>query len=115
MKQAILQALAYPRFLVTGHLDLLDCEHAGQYSHDDGVCTECYQAGECEWLYDHATYLSLEERSLEELEAALAFAMGYVDARVTGLGHPTRTCGCEACRWLRKSRKLYDRVVILLF
>ena len=111
MKETIIEALAYPRSLVRGDMDLDGCQHAGNYLGNRRDCDQCDQGAECEWLYSNDEFVALASKPLEELEGALEFAIGYVDARVTRARHKPRKCQCEACTWLRRTRRLLDRVL----
>ena len=111
MKREIIKALAYPVSLARGGIDLHDCDHCGHYDETGSDCSQCVQAPECEWLRGHDEFASLEEKSLEELESALQFALGLVAAQITHWGHAPRVCRCEACAWLRQAQRLFERVV----
>lgn len=111
MKARIIEVLAHPRALVTGEQDLEDCHHNGLYSLRHGDCSACPQGPECRWLYQHGEYAALEDKSLAQLEEALAFALGYVDSRILEWGHDCVHCKCEHCAWLRAARRLYDQLL----
>ena len=111
MKTSIIAALAYPLNLVNGEQDLEECGHNGLFSSRSGDCSACPQGPECHWLYRHGEYVDLEGKSLPELEDALAFTIGYVDSKSIEWQHNSASCKCEACAWLRSSRRLYDQVL----
>ena len=108
MKQRIIEALAYPRVLVRNQIDPSECSHNGHFNTMDGECQDCYHNAECEWLHSNDEFVALQSKSAEELEGALEFAIGFVDALCTRRGHQTRTCGCEACIWLRDTEQLFN-------
>lgn len=112
MKAEIIEALAYPRRLVSGEQDLEECRHAGLFSSGHSDCNACHQGPECHWLYQHGEYTDLNSKSLPDLEEALAFMVGYVDSKILEWQHDAH-CKCEACTWLYSARRLYDRVLAM--
>lgn len=113
MKEEIIKALVFPRAMIRGEIAIDDCPHAGNFSSQDVVCQECHCGAECEWLFSNDELVALEEKSLEELEGALEFAVGYVDARIMYLGHEATNCRCHACRWLKTGMALVDQVATM--
>jgi len=111
MKARIIATLAYPRSLVSGEQDLEDCRHNGLFASRSGDCNACHQGPECHWLYQHGEYSDLAGKSLQQLEDALAFTIGYVDSKILEWQHSRASCKCDACTWLRSSRRLYDQVL----
>ncbi len=111
MKTRIIAALAYPRSLVGGEQDLEECGHNGMFASRSGDCNTCHQGPECHWLYQYGEYADLEGKSLRQLEDALAFTIGYVDSKILEWRHNRADCKCEACAWLRNSRRLYDQLL----
>lgn len=110
MKKEVIIALMFPRTLIRGEIAPVECPHAGNYAPKDRRCLECYCGAECEWLFSNDEFVALEEKSLDELEGALEFAVGYVDAQVLRLGHNTSTCRCDACAWLKTGMSLIDQI-----
>jgi hypothetical protein len=108
MKEKIITALNFPRSLIRGEIDTVDCPHAGNYAGRDPECLACMQGAECEWLNGSDEAVPLALKTQEELEGALEFALGYVDAQVMLWGHNRRNCRCDACKWLRSSQRLFD-------
>ncbi len=109
MKQKIIQALAYPRRLMRGSVELQNCSHSGHFSQSDGECGDCYYGLECAWLFSNDENVSVEEKPLEALREALEQCHGYVDARTTEWGHDNTRCDCDACCWLRNADDLISR------
>ncbi|MDJ0860782.1 MAG: hypothetical protein QNJ87_13030 [Gammaproteobacteria bacterium] len=109
MKQKIIQALAYPRRLMRGSVELQNCSHSGHFSQSDGECGDCYYGLECAWLFSNDENVSVEEKPLEALREALEHCHGYVDARTTEWGHDNTRCDCDACCWLRNADDLISR------
>ncbi|MGF1612818.1 MAG: hypothetical protein ACFCVA_02615 [Gammaproteobacteria bacterium] len=113
IKRAIIKALVFPRALIRGEISIEECPHAGNFCPQDRECQECHCGAECEWLFSSDESVALEEKSLDELEGALEFAVGYVDARIMRLGHEASTCHCRACSWLTSGMALVDQVAAL--
>lgn len=113
MKEEIIEALVFPRAVIRGEISIEECPHAGNFSPQDVVCQECHCGAECEWLFSNDESVALAEKSLDELEGALEFAVGYVDARILRLGHKATNCHCHACTWLKTGIALIDQVAAL--
>ena len=109
MKQALIDALKYPRELVRTNLELDECPHAGLYDNEDGKCIACPQQSECEWLYHNEGFAALEKKPIAEILTALEIASDYVAAQVTYWEHDSRRCGCTSCSWLRDALRLVDQ------
>ena len=106
MREKLIRALSYPRFLVRDHLDLDECDFHGAYDPTCPQCRVCHQEPECQWLISNDEFAALEERKVAELIRAVELAVVYVDARVSFWEHNRRECVCDACRWLRSTRQL---------
>lgn len=113
MKEEIIKALVFPRAMIRGEIAIEECPHAGNFCWQDVACQRCDCGAECEWLFSNDELVALEEKSLEELEGALEFAVGYVDARITRLGHESANCRCHACTWLKTGMALVDQVAAM--
>lgn len=113
VKEEIIKALVFPRAVIRGEIALEECPHAGNFSPQDIACQECHCGAECEWLFSNDELVALEEKSLDELEGALEFAVGYVDARIMRLGHEVTNCHCRTCAWLRTGMALIDQVAAM--
>ncbi|MFZ0256939.1 MAG: hypothetical protein WAN46_15140 [Gammaproteobacteria bacterium] len=113
MKEEIIKALGFPRAVICGAISIEECPHAGNFSPQDVECKNCRCGAECEWLFSNDELVALEEKSLDELEGALEFAVGYVDARIMRLGHQTTNCHCHACTWLKTGMALVDQVAAM--
>jgi hypothetical protein len=108
MRQALIQALTYPRELVRNNLELDECPHAGLYDDEDGRCIACPQQSECEWLYHNEAFAALEKRPIADIRAAVEIAADYVTAQVAYWEHDSRRCRCTSCSWLRNALRLID-------
>lgn len=113
VKEQIMKALEFPRAVICGAISTEECPHAGNFSPQDVGCKDCRCSAECEWLFSNDELVALEEKSLDELEGALEFALGYVDARIMRLGHQTTNCHCHACTWLKTGMALVDQVAAM--
>ena len=113
MKEEIIKALVFPRAVIRGEISIEACPHAGNFAPQDARCRECHCGAECEWLCSNDEFVALEQKSLDELEGALEFAVGYVDARIMRLGHEATNCRCHACTWLKTGMALVDQVATM--
>ncbi len=104
VKEQFLQALEFPRLLIRKNVDLRDCRFNGHYVGELG-CRLCDAAIECKWLTHHDEFSGLASKPLDEIAAAVDFAMHFVEALVMESQHPVDACTCEACAWLRATRR----------
>lgn len=110
MRKQIIEALIESRVLVRDQVEWHDCAHGGYYSSQEGDCRSCEFEFECQWLSQNDEFIALERKATRILVDSLEFAQAYVDAIVTRRAHDRRTCLCEACSWLRHTRRLLGRV-----
>ena len=103
MNRALIDLLAYPRWLALSQIDRGSCPHAGYYADGDPQCKECELRQECEWLNAHNEFIGLSRRSEPELMQALDFAIDLVRAHC--VEHNTRACLCDGCEWLRNAQR----------
>jgi len=104
LKESLLSALVFPRHLVREQVDLRDCKFNGHYIGNIG-CKLCNSAMACEWLTQHDEFSNLAQKPIEDIAAALDFAMHFVEVLVTESEHECAVCTCEACDWLRGARQ----------
>ncbi len=104
VKEHFLQALEFPRLLIRKNVDLKECKFNGSYVGELG-CKLCDAATECRWLTHHDEFSSLSRKPIEDIAAALDFAMHFVEALVMESEHRVDACACEACNWLRSARR----------
>ena len=106
MREKIINALNYPRWLVRGMIELDECIHSGYYARDDTECRECDYAMLCEWLNVNDECAVLEQWPFERLTDSLKFSVSMVDALISRPGHNRHTCRCQTCAWLKDAQKL---------
>ena len=109
MKNEIIKTLEYPRLLVRGSVSVENCEHGGNYAHDDIRCDDCEFALECRWLCNADEFSALEGKSMDTVVDALDFAVDYVRAQTACAGHNSISCRCTSCDWLRSSESLLEK------
>ena len=110
MRQRIIEALTYPRMLMTGHLDERDCPLNFYFDGADDICRYCDQGEQCLWLNRNDEFSILARKPLDALIRTFEFSVDYVDAHVTRNSHNTRRCACDSCMWLRDARHLVREV-----
>lgn len=106
MRQRFIEALTYPRMLMTDQIDIDTCPMHGYYNETLEACLICDKGTECLWLSDHDEFSILARKPIEDLFEAFTFTIDYVDAYVTRDNHNPRRCACETCHWLREARHL---------
>lgn len=106
MRRKFIEALTYPRMLMTSNMDLSECPMNRYFHSTAGTCNVCDQAVECRWLNRHDEFSVLLDQPMGTLVGALLFSVDFVDAHVSRNNHNSRRCACETCRWLRDARHL---------
>jgi len=106
MRQRIIEALTYPRMLMTSLIDVDECPMHGYFDASVDACQVCDRGTECLWLNRHDEFSVLARKPVKSLFDALTFSMEFVDAYVTRDNHNARRCACETCLWLRETRYL---------
>ena len=106
MRQRIIEALTYPRMLMTGHLDEQNCPLNLYFDHEHESCQYCDKGKQCHWLNRNDEFSMLAKKPMDALIRTFEFSVDYVDAHVTRHHHNPRRCACESCTWLRDARHL---------
>lgn len=105
MRTELIKALYFPMSMIYSSIDLEACPQAGIFVSSDTECQECGFASECEWLNNSDQFTAVAQKTDDELRASLEFARNYVSAFTALAKHNARACMCEACTWLRDTRK----------
>ena len=106
MRQRFIEALTYPRMLMTAHIDVDTCPMHGYFDKTLDTCLVCEKGTECLWLNNHDEFSVLARKPIESLFEAFTFSIDYIDAYVTREKHNPRRCACDTCHWLREARHL---------
>jgi hypothetical protein len=106
MRTRFIEALTYPRMLMTAHIDVDNCPMHGYFNKTSDTCLVCEKGVECLWLNNHDEFSVLARKPIEALFEAFTFSIDYLDAYVTRDNHNPRRCACETCHWLREARHL---------
>ena len=106
MRTRFIEALTYPRMLMTSTIDIDNCPMHGYFDKTLDACLVCDKGVECLWLNNHDEFSVLARKPIETLFEAFTFSIDYVDAYVTRDKHNPRRCACETCHWLREARHL---------
>jgi hypothetical protein len=106
MRQEFIEAMTYPRMLMTSHIDASDCPMNRYYNAEHESCQLCEQGEECHWLNRNDEFSVLMEQPMEALVATFEISVDYVDAYLTRENHSSRRCACDSCCWLRDARRL---------
>lgn len=93
--------IASARVLVRDYFEVPDCVWQGRFHHDQAACRQCIDGAVCEWLFTQDPDPDLSAFSLEQLEDAHVFAIGFLEGRMVEAGHRADTCSCEICTWVR--------------
>lgn len=108
MHQEIIDLLSYPRSLVLSQIGEEDCKKDAYFDPHDTDCTGCRHGQQCQWLFSNDGFIELSRKPVEDLVAALDFAISYVDHRFED--HNSRACACQSCQWLRAARRAMREV-----
>ena len=106
VRQRIIEALTYPRMLMTGQLDDQDCPLNFYYDHDHDSCRFCDRGEQCHWLNRNDEFSMLAKKPMDALIRTFEFSVDFIDAHVTRNNHNPRRCACASCMWLRDARHL---------
>ena len=106
MRTRFIEALTYPRLLMTSTIDVDDCPMHGYFDKTLDACQVCDKGVECLWLNSHDEFSRLARKPINALYEAFTFSIDYVDAYVTREQHNARRCACDTCQWLRDARHL---------
>jgi hypothetical protein len=106
LRQRIIEALTYPRMLMTGHLGEQDCPLNLYFDDEHESCRYCDNGEQCHWLNRNDEFSMLARKPMDALIRTFEFSVDYVDAHVTQNHHNARRCACESCTWLRDARHL---------
>lgn len=106
MRTRFIEALTYPRMLMTSTIDIDNCPMHGYFDKTLDACLVCDKGVECLWLNNHDEFSVLARKPVETLFEAFTFTIDYIDAYVTRDNHNPRRCACETCHWLREARHL---------
>jgi hypothetical protein len=106
MRTRIIEALTYPRLLMTSTIDIDNCPMHGYFDKTLDACLVCDKSNECLWLNNHDEFSVLARKPVEALYEAFSFSIDYVGAYVARQHHNPRRCACDTCDWLRDARHL---------
>jgi len=106
MRTRFIEALTYPRMLMTAHIDIETCPMHGYFDKTLDACLVCEKGTECLWLNSHDEFSVLARKPIEALFEAFTFSIDYIDAYITRENHNPRRCACDTCDWLREARHL---------
>jgi len=109
MRQKFIEAMTYPRMLMSSHIDASDCPMNRYFNPSHGSCQICEQGKECHWLNSNDEFSALVDQPMDALVAAFEFSVDYVDAYLSRENHSLRRCACENCCWLRDARRLIKK------
>ena len=87
MRQRFIEALTYPRMLMTAHIDVDTCPMHGYFDKTLDACLVCEKGTECLWLNSHDEFSVLARKPIEALFEAFTFSIDYIDAYVTRENH----------------------------
>lgn len=101
-KTQLIELFTFARSRIIQSMALRDCPHSGFFHSVDSQCINCHQGMECVWMNHNDELVSLEAKSVAELEQQLLVAVDFVDAQLSPHHLSRRQCQCENCQWLRK-------------
>jgi len=106
MRQKFIEAMTYPRMLMSAHVDANDCPMHHYFNPGHDACQLCKQGEECHWLNRNDEFSVLMQQPIATLVATFEFSVDYVDAYLSRENHSLRFCACDSCTWLRDARRL---------
>ena len=106
MRRRIIEALTYPRMLLSSLMDVSECPMNLYFESTHGACQACEQGTECQWLNHNDEFSVLAQQPMDALFQTFEYSIDYVDAYITRENHRPRRCVCDTCLWLREARQL---------
>lgn len=106
MRDRIIEALDYPRRLIRETVGGRDCPEDSRFDAGSLPCHCCDIRQECQWACCLDEFDDFAGKPDYTLNASLCYGIAMVESLRRRENHDTETCECEACSWLRSSRRL---------
>ena len=106
MRQRLIEALTYPRMLVSDIIGSRGCPNGERFESECESCRNCVINGQCHWVSWLQDCGNLRDRPAHTLNASLRYGIRLVREFRDGGSHDEIACGCESCAWIRLSERL---------
>ena len=105
MRRKMLEAITYPRSLVSKDIDPETCPHDGIFAVLSERCQNCDLGKECHWLSCIDKVADIGTQPDYTIHAILVFGLSLIEANIKQLQHDLETCTCGSCTWIRNARQ----------
>ncbi len=108
MREALIEALTYPRLLILKIIDSGDCPHESLFEATSERCRQCPIGQACHWANCLDDFEEPGRKRTHTLNASLRYGVQLVEALHSELRHDETTCTCEPCTWVRDAQRLIE-------
>ena len=108
MRRELIEALDYPKSLVLEIIGEGDCPHESLFEVTDKRCQQCDVSRECHWVRCLNDFAEFDGKSTHTINASLRYGINLVETLNGSSPHDKAVCDCEACSWIRGSKRLSE-------
>jgi len=108
MRRQLIEALSYPKLLVEKQIDERSCPHNSLFDATDERCHHCDLGRECHWVACLNEFDDFDGKASHTINASLRYGIKLVRELSDEPCQDEKTCTCEACTWIRESRRLTE-------
>ena len=108
MRRELLEALAYPRLLVSRLTEEWESPQHNLFEATGERCHHCGPDVDCCWATCLQDFRKLGDQPIEVLAASLREGIRLVESLQSELHHDETTCTCETCSWIRNAEHLTE-------
>jgi len=104
----MIEALSYPKLLVKKQIEERNCPHNSLFDATDERCHHCDLDRECHWVACLNEFDDFDGKANHTINASLRYGIKLVKELHDEPCPDEGTCTCEACTWIRESRRLTE-------
>ena len=108
MRRQMIEALSYPKLLVKKQIEERNCPHDSLFDATDERCHHCDLGRECHWVACLNEFDDFDGKANHTINASLRYGIKLVKELHDEPCPDEGTCTCEACTWIRESRRLTE-------
>ena len=108
MRRQMVEALAYPRLRVLQIIEQRDCPQDGLFEPTSSHCQECDLNRECHWVRRLHEFSNFDDKPAHTINASLRYGIKVVESLHPEPKQEASECTCEACSWVRDTRRLVE-------
>ena len=108
MRRQLIEALTYPRLMVSKIIDEQDCPHANLFEATSERCHQCDTNKECHWVSCLNEFADFNDKPAYTINASLRYGIKLIESLNSELRHDETVCNCEPCSWVRRAQRLTE-------